>query len=276
MKAYETKANSQMNGDVADWVRRFMRLGFAAKGIVYLVVGVLAAQTALGRGGATTDTRGALRTIAGQPFGSFLLAIVAAGLLGYALWRLVEAFLDPEHNGSDTSGILKRAGYLLVAFVYGSLALSAVRILMNRGEQRDSDVALTARLLSQPFGRFLVGAIGLGIIGYGLAQFWRAYEADFRKKLRLGTLTPQQARWVVLLGRFGRVARGVVLGLAGMFVFRAALQANPDAAGGLDEALQLLAQQRFGALLLGVVAAGLIAYGISMLIEARYRDIAVD
>jgi hypothetical protein len=265
-----------MEGEPATWLRRLMRLGFAAKGIVYLVVGILAAQTALGRGGATTDTRGALRTIAEQPFGSFLLAVVAAGLIGYALWRVVEAMLDPEHKGSDTPGMLKRGGYLIVALVYGSLAVSAIRILMKRGEQGEADVALTARLLSQPFGRFLVGAIGLGIVGFGLVQFWRAYKADFRKKLRLGELSPQQADWAVQIGRFGRAARGVVLSLAGILVLQAALRSNPEEVGGLDKALQLLAQQPFGAFLLGVVAAGLIAYGISMLVEARYRDIAID
>jgi hypothetical protein len=276
MKTYDTREIPQLDGDTAGWLRRFARLGFAAKGIVYVVVGVLAAQTALGRGGSTTDTRGALHAIAAQPFGSVLLAIVAAGLFGYALWRLAEAVLDPEHHGSDTSGRLKRAGYVVIGLVYGTLAISAVRILMNRGQQGNAEQAWTARLLSQPFGKFLVGAVALAIIGYGLGQLWKAYTADFRKKLRLGELGAQNAEWAVRLGRFGRAARGVVLGLAGMFVLQAALRSDPETAGGLDKALQALAQQRYGSILLGIAAAGLIAYGISMLIEARYRAIRVE
>jgi divalent metal cation (Fe/Co/Zn/Cd) transporter len=174
------------------------------------------------------------------------------------------------------SGKLKRAGHVLAALIYGALAVSAVRVLLNRSEQGNAEQTWTARLLQQPFGKFLLGAIGLAVIGYGLQQIWRAYNADFRKRLNLSELRADQAHWAVQIGRFGHAARGVVLGLVGMFLLQAALQSNPSSAGGLDQALQLLAQQRYGQLLLGIAAAGLIAYGVSMFVEARYRRIAVD
>jgi len=255
------------------WVERCARLGFAAKGVVYLLVGVLATQAALGRGGQTTDAQGALHTIAGRRFGAALLMLVAAGLAGYAVWRFVEAWVDPEGKGTKPSGLVTRASYIGIGVVYLGLALTALRIVQRAGGGGggNAEASWTARLLAQPFGRWLVGLVGVGIIGFFLFQIARAFQGKFPEQLRVGDLGGEQDEWAHRLGILGLVARGIVFGLAGLFLIRAAWQADPQQAGGLDEALQALAGQSRGPLLLGVVAVGLAAYGVYMLLIARYR-----
>jgi hypothetical protein len=254
------------------WIEWLGRFGYAAKGIVYGVVGVLAAQAAFGAGGATTDTSGALLAILQQPFGQILLGVIAVGLAGYVVWRLVQAVADPDQKGSDAQGIVARVGYALSGLAYAGLALTAVQLILgssNAGNGQTQD--WTARLMAQPFGPWLVGIIGTIIVGVGLYQFYQSYTANFREKLRRAEMSAAKETWVTRLGRFGLAARGVVFVIGGIFLIRAAMQTNPGAARGLGGALATLAQQPFGPWLLGVVAAGLIAYGIYMLALARYR-----
>jgi hypothetical protein len=256
------------------WVERLARLGFAAKGIVYALVGLLAAQTAFGIGGKTTDTQGALQTISNQPFGRVLLSFVAIGLLGYALWRLVEAAADPDHKGNDVKGILQRCSYAVNGLICASLALTAVQIVLGAGgSSSNASRDWTARLLAQPFGQWLVGTIGALVIGLGVYQFYQAYKASFRKKLKLDEMSDAEQTWTIRIGRLGLAARGVVFGVIGFFLIQAARQSNPDHAKGLAGALESLAQQPYGAWILGIVAIGLIAYGVYYIVQARYRKI---
>ncbi len=257
------------------WVERLARFGYAAKGVVYSIVGLLAAQAALGTGGRTTDTQGALQAILTQPFGKFLLAVVAIGLLGYVLWRFVQAIKDPENKGTDAKGILQRIGYGISGIIYAGLALSAIQLILGLGGgNNNSTEDWTARLLSQPFGQWLVGTIGAFIIGMGFYQFYKAFAAKFRQKLNLTELSNTEQKWVIGISRFGLAARGVVFCLIGFFLTQAARQSDASEAGGLGEALQVLQQQPYGPWLLGIVAFGLIAYGIYMVVQARYRRIA--
>ena len=258
------------------WVEKLARLGYAAKGIVYAIVGVLAVQAALGTGGKTTDTKGALGAIAQQPFGKFLLALLALGLIGYAVWRFVQAIQDPEHKGNDAKALARRVGYGISGFIYASLALSAIRLSMGSGAGRSSSSSeqdWTARLLSQPFGQWLVGLVGAFVIGLGFYQLYKAYKAKFRKHMKLQQMSPTEEAWATRIGRFGLAARGVVFAIIGFFLLEAARQSDPNQARGLDGALQSLAEQSHGPWLLGIVALGLVAYGIHMGVQARYRRI---
>ncbi|BAY07190.1 DUF1206 domain-containing protein [Calothrix sp. NIES-2098] len=257
----------------ASWIERLARLGYVSKGVVYGIVGLLAAQVAFGTGGKTTDTKGALQTLVEQPFGKFVLALVAIGLIGYVIWRFVQAIKDPENKG-----VAKRVGYAMNGVIYGSLAYSAVQILLGSGGGSNSNSTQdwTARLLSQPFGQWLVGTMGALIIGFGFYQFYKAYTAKFRRKLNLTELSNTERNWVMGICRFGLIARGIVFCIIGWFLIQAATQYNAQAAGGLDEALQTLAQQPYGPWLLGFVALGLIAYGIYMAIKARYSQLVVN
>jgi hypothetical protein len=255
------------------------RMGYAAKGVVYGLVGVLAAQAAAGHGGDVTDTRGALTHIVDAPFGRFLLAIVALGLVGYALWRFVQAALDTEQKGDGVQALGTRAGYALSGAIHVGLAMSAIGLVLGSGEVADGDGAArdhTAWLMDHPFGPWLVGAIGLGIVGAGLFQLYRAYKNDVCERLRTAEMSAGQQAWIQRLGAIGSAARGVVLGIIGGFLVVAARQAEPDAARGLGGALATVADQPAGPWLLGLVAAGLVAYGAFMLAQARYRAIVVN
>lgn len=259
------------------WVVALARCGYAAKGIVYLLIGVLALQAALGPGGKTTNTNGALHTIAGEPFGKVLLGLVGIGLCGYALWRFVQAGVDPENKGTDAKGIATRIGYAFSGLAYGALALTAFNIISGSTSGGGSSrQAQTAQLMSAPFGRWLVGLVGVGFFGAALFAFYVAYSAKFRDKLKLSEMNSTTETWITRLGRLGYAARGVVFTITGWFFTQAALHANPSETGGLDKALQTLAHQPYGHWLLGIVAIGVAAYGIYMLVQARYRRIYIS
>lgn len=258
------------------WVERLARFGIASQGVVYMVVGILAAQAAFGAGGQTTDTQGALGVIASQPFGTFLLSLVAVGLIGYVMWRFVQAILDPEHKGQDAKGIVQRLGYATSGIAYAGLALAAIQLVLGSGSSNSGNASQgwTARILALPFGRWLVALIGAIVIGVGVAQLYEAYSGKFREQLKLAQMSPTEQTWTTRLGKFGLAARGIVFGIIGLFLIQAALQSNPGKVQGLDGALRELARQPFGPWLLGAVAIGLVAYGIYMtLAQARYRRV---
>lgn len=257
------------------WVERLARLGYAAKGIVYAIVGVLAVQAAFGSGGKTTDTTGALGTVAAQPFGKILLTLLTVGLIGYVIWSFVQAIKDPEHQSDGAKSWARRLGYALTGLAYGGLAVSAIQLIRGSGGGGggNSQQDWTARVLAQPFGQWLVALIGAFIIGLGFYQLYKAYKAKFRKQMKLQEMTSTEEMWATRIGRFGEAARGIVFTITGFFLIQAARQSDPSEVRGLDGALQALAQQPYGPWLLGIVALGLVAYGIHMGVQARYRRI---
>lgn len=261
----------------APWVERMARVGYGAKGVVYIVIGILAVEAAFSSGGKTTNSQGALTTIFQQPFGQFLLAIVGIGLAGYALWRFVEAGLDSEHKGHQAKGIAVRAGYVCSGIGYGLLSLTAFQLIAGRPHSNGTNATQdwTARLLSMPFGQALVGLIGLVVVGVGIGNLVKGYKADFNKRLKMDEIPQAFRSWVVMSGRWGYMARGVVFTIVGGFFVEAAMHTNPQQAKGIGSALDLLAEQPYGPLLLGIVAVGLVSYGLFMLIAVKYRRISV-
>jgi hypothetical protein len=256
------------------WVLRLARMGYVTKGVVYTIVGFLAAQAAFGTGGETTGSSGALQEIVSQPFGQVLLGIVVVGLAGYALWRLVQGTFDIDNQGDGMQAIGKRIGYVVSGLLYGGLAWTAAQIVLGSGGGGGSSTQdWTARLMAQPFGVWLVGIVGAIVIGTGIYQVYKGVTAKFREKLHLASMSERERTWAISAGQFGLSARGVVLGLIGLFLIQAALQTNPNQAKGLGSTLQEIAQQPFGVWLLGITAVGLIAYGIFMAFLGRYRRI---
>lgn len=257
------------------WMLLLARCGYATKGVVYLIIGVLAVQVALGAGGATTDQRGALRTISDQPLGRVLLVIVAVGLLGFALWSLIQAIFDPEGRGTKAKGIVARLGSAALAISYAALSFGAFQLVLGSGNGGKSSTTSTqegtAVLLRQPFGPALVILVGLVVIGIACFLFFRAYTANFQSRLNLTTVSAQVRKLMINIGRVGHAAMGVVLTVIGIFLIIAALQDNATKAKGIDSVLQVLAHQPFGQVLLGIVSLGLIAYGVYSFVEARYR-----
>lgn len=259
-------------------VQGLARLGYAAKGLVYLIIGFIAAQAAFSRGEQVKGSEGALSTILEQPFGRVLLGIVALGLAGYVLWRVVQALLDPEHKGGGVKGIGARIGYGISAFVYAGLTLEAVRMLRGSGGGGQGSGAQhwSAVVMDKPFGRIAVGLAGLGIAAYGLYEIYRAFKSNLAKRLDLEGSPVATRQRVVGLGKAGMTARGVVFCIIGWLVITAALRYDPSRAQGLQGALVTLREAAYGRYLLGLVALGLIAYGIFQLVKARYRIIRPD
>jgi hypothetical protein len=259
------------------WMEFLARFGYATKGIVYIVIGALAILAAMGWGGETTDARGALQAIETKPFGRTALATVAFGLIGYVLWRWVQALADTEHKGKELKGVLVRIGYFFSGAVYAGLAFTAGKVLIDVDEPDSSSEIQQywiARLMEMPAGRWLSGLIGASVIGFGIYQIYKGFKAKFRKRLKLGEMTEEKDTWATWAGRIGYWARGVVFCIVGGFLIQAAVHYNPAEAKGLDGVFHVLYSNPLGAPALGVVAAGLIAYGFYMLVEARYRIIA--
>lgn len=248
--------------------RKLARLGYGARGIVYGIIGVFAALAATGGGGRTTDTKGALATLLEQPFGKVLLAIVALGLVGYSAWRLVQSLRDVDGHGSDAKGLAIRGGLLVSAISYAALALFAVQLLLGTGGGGSSRQDWTARLLAQPAGQWLVGAVGVAVAGAGIAQLIKGWTRRYRRHLKAPA---QRMRWIDPISRYGLLARGVVFLIIGGFFMVAAYQADPSEAGGLAQALRALQQQPYGSYLLLAVALGLLAFAVYSFVEAAYR-----
>jgi hypothetical protein len=277
-KAARLKARGERVGEQAlrhPWVVRLARLGYLAKGMVYAVVGVLALQVAFGQGGEMTDTRGALASLARETWGTVLLALLSVGLMGYVLWRVVQAVMDPDGKGRGPKGIVLRVGYLVSGGIHASLALAALRLALGTGgvgtHGDQSARSWTARLLAEPFGQALVAVVGLVVAGIGVGQMVKAWKEKFRDHLRLDALAPRHLAWVMRVCKGGIFSRGAVFVLMGVFFLIAALHSNPREARGLDGALASLAGQPYGTVLLALAAAGLVAYAVYLAVVARYR-----
>lgn len=254
-------------------VQAVARVGYVAKGVVYATVGVLAFRVATGNGGETTGTSGAVNSIGSQPFGGVMLMVLALGLVAYALWKLVQGVMDPERKGKDFGGIIRRVAYGGSALIHASLAFTALEELFGREDQSGTFDQWTAQAMGQPFGRWLVMLAGLGVVGVGLYQLYAGLKGEFRDHLRMEDMGGARETLTLWAGRVGTSARAVVIIVAGSFVLLAAYQADPEEARGIGGALNTLVQQPFGPYLLGVVAAGLVAYGLFMLLIARYRNV---
>ncbi len=255
-------------------VEGLVRAGLVARGVLHAVVGILALLVAAGRQRQAPDNHGALAAVASQPLGKLLLAAVAVGFAGYALWRLLSALLDVEGEGAGAGGWLKRAGDAGRGLFYCSLVVLALRLLTgSSGDDQTKEADLTAKVLALSGGRVAVALVGVAVIGAGIYNGYRAVSGKYRKKLRTGRLSGTARRWVTSMATVGLGARMVVFCLIGAFLVKAAVRYDPNQAVGVDGALARLAARPHGPWLLGLVALGLFAYGLYLFVEARYRRV---
>ena len=258
------------------WTRRLARAGLVAKGLTFGIVAAIALKVAVAGDGKLEDRPGALHELADNSLGKVLLAALAVGLAGYALWRFMQAILGRELETGERESVLNRIGLVARGALYSWLAFLCAELVVdaNRsaGGAKEEDDA-TARLLELPLGRWLVAAAGLAVMGAGAYNVYRGLSQSFRKDLKEEQMGGQERRWYTALGVVGHNARGVVFLLAGFFLVRAAWQYDPKEAIGLDGALAKLAHQSYGHVLLGLTAAGLLAYALFCLVQARYREL---
>ena len=248
------------------------RAGFVARAAVYAIIGVLALKLAFGHGGKLTSQQGALHTVAQQPFGKVLLTLVAIGLGGYSLWRLVRAGIGHGPEGSDTG--FERVAALASGLAYGALCALAIEILLGAGGgSAVNPKKSTAGVFGWPAGTWIVGIVGCVMIGAGLYQGYRGLTKKFLDDSKVEEMGPAVKEWIGRLGTIGHLARMVVLGLIGIFLIKAAVDYNPSKAVGLDGALAKIVHRSYGPFLLGIVATGLIAFALYSLSDARYRRI---
>jgi uncharacterized protein DUF1206 len=258
------------------WIEPFARLGLAARGAVYGVVGILAIRIAFERF-EESDRKGALEAVARQPLGKVLLVAICAGFAGYALWRFTQAVLDTEDHGADAAGLVRRVGDLGASLLYGAFCLGGIRFLMGAGGHVGGDAeqqqTWTARVLSEPLGRWLVVAIGLIVITVGIVSGYSGLTGKYRTWLKNHEIDPKTNRWIDEVAVTGFLGRMASFGLVGIFLVKAAIDFDARESAGLDGALKRLGTNSWGDLLIVLVGIGLFAYGGLSFVESRYRRV---
>ena len=265
-----------MHDSSRSWLTIFARLGFAARGLVYLLIGIFAIDVALS-GGQPSDNQGVLGTLAGAALGRLLLSLCALGFAGYAFWRLTEAALDPEMRARNLKGKAERLGYALSGIVHAVLAATAARLALRKDPAihgspgDDAAQSWSGWLLEQPAGPLLLTLVALILFAVALAQAVKAYKGRF-DELAGDVPAPRQVRWI---GRAGYAARALVFAMMGWFLINVLLNRNPQEAGGLGAALRELREQDHGPSLLLIVATGLVLFGSFSIVEAGYRQLKI-
>jgi hypothetical protein len=257
------------------WFERLERFGFVVRGLIYIIIGVLALQLAAGAGGAATNPTSAIALIGRQPQGQLLLALVAAGLAGYSLWGFVRAILDPLGRGSDAKGLLVRAGFLFSGVSYGLLLIPTVLTLLDKPAATATGGAtgVPTSLTSGPLGKWLIVGFGLFWVALGASQVAAAYRAHFTRDLKTVTMSAKEVRLATWLGRIGFAARGVVFGLVGVIILQTVFAPGAKQPPGFDGALTALVRAPYGQALLAAVAIGLILFGVYSALCAKWNKI---
>ncbi|WP_217251588.1 DUF1206 domain-containing protein [Streptomyces sp. AC602_WCS936] len=265
------RARRAANGSAAEGAAR---AGLTARGVIYLLVGVLALRIAFGTGSRQADRGGALAELADKPFGAVLLWALGAGLVGMALWRLSEALFGV--TGKDGRTAKKRLPAAARCVFYAFVAYSVLAFAAGSGGSGSSDRQsrdVTAKVMEMPAGRWIVGLAGAAIAVAGVVIAVQALRRSYHKKLKLGELSPRARRLVDVTGVGGGAARGIVFAAAGAFAVRAAVDYEPDKAKGLDDTLRSFADTPLGPWLLVCVAAGLVLFGVFSFALARWRRV---
>jgi len=253
--------------------RVLARVGYAARGTVYVLTGMLAGLTAAGYRHESDDTQGALLLVHHSPFGDILLCALAIGLLAYALWSLLRAIFDPEGEARAPRGWMRRTSLFFTSIVYFGLAPLAIETLRGAAERSRGDRNArhwTARLMSFPLGRWAVAGVGIGFLIYVLSELVRSRHPLAKDRL---AIRQTMRRWVHWMIQFGIVARAIIFALVGLFLLIAAFRYDARQVQGLNGAMRVVSREPAGRWLLALVAAGFIAYGLYDLILCRYRII---
>jgi hypothetical protein len=254
----------------SEWFDHAIRFGLVAYGVVSLLIAWVALQLAFGDHSENASSQGALKELASQPFGEVLIWLVAAGMFVLALWRALEAaFGHRDEDGGKR--LAKRLVSVGKAVIFGAIGITALQIAMGSGSGgKSGSDSMTQKLMDLPAGPWIVGLVGLVIIGYGLSQIVIAWTEKFAENLTAEGKSGDSGTAYLWFGKIGYCAKGIVAGLVGALFVYAAATHDPKKSGGLDAALGELLQQPFGPFLLAAVAAGIACYGLFCFARARH------
>lgn len=254
-------------------IKKTARTGFVAKGAVYGITGVLTFMAAFNMGGQKTGRLQVLEFLDKQTFGNILLILMGIGLVAYAIWRFIQSIKDPENIGDDTKGKAKRVAFFISGLIYLGLAVVAViRAVGSGGGSSSGSQAQKSSFLASETGLILIGIAGAGIVIAGIYQFIKAYKNDYAKKFDLSSLSEEKKRRSIKnTAKFGLSSRGVIFLIIGYFALKASFTSDPSKIKTTAEAFSFIQDSSYGAWLMGLVAAGLVAYAIYMFLMAKYR-----
>lgn len=271
------KAEAKTAGQKAAYsplMEALARLGYGVRGLLYIMMGFLALQVTIGKGGSPTDMKGAIAAIGKQPGGMILLWVVLVGLISYSLWGVVRGVFDPLHKGYDMKGLLARGGFLFSAATYALLVPGTYGLITGAGSTSNSGATQQSmsKIMASPLGHWAIGLIGLAVIAGGVHQIYQGFNNSFDKQFQTYAMSAKEVKIATQLGRFGTATRGLIFALIGVLLALAVYQSNPNQAIGIDTVLKTILSQPFGIWLLAIVAVGLMAFGVySMLSAAWFR-----
>ncbi|MCF4101676.1 DUF1206 domain-containing protein [Gillisia sp. M10.2A] len=253
-----------------DKVKKIARTGYAAKGIVYGITGVLTFLAAFNLGGQKTGKFKVMDFLDKQPFGNALLIIIGIGLLCYSFWRFNQAISDPENIGTQKKAIIKRVAFFISGCIYTALSFVAVkRVFSSSGS---GNTAKQSSILATETGLFIIMIVGALLILTGIYQFIRLYKADFIQKFNFKAIAEEKRRKIIKNTAYmGLSSRGIIFMITGYFALKAGITSNPSKIKTTADAFSYMEDSSYGAYLLALVAAGLVGYAIYMLMTARYR-----
>ncbi len=258
----------------APWIERLARWGYAAKGVVYVLLGILALMAALGQGDKNASKQGVAELIFEQPFGKFLAILVVIGIIGFVVWRFVQAFKGVNNGDEPKKKAVNEVRYISSGLAYLAFAITLIKMVAGSGSSGGNKQQWLTKLLDTGIGPFLVVLAGVIIMGAGIYQWVKAYKGDFMEKLRVNGVAGHLRDWVKRIGKIGYAARGIVWLLIGFFLLRAGMQSDASEAQGSEGAFDMI-QQFGGNWVLLIVAIGVVAYGVFMFVKAKYYQIQV-
>lgn len=252
--------------------KTFARLGYGARGAIYLIIGGLALMAAFGEGGKSTGSKGALKTIYSQPMGEILLGALVIGLLCYSAWRLVQSVKDTDSHGTSAKGLAIRAGLIISAGTHILLAFWAAKLILTGDGSESSN---SSGWLANAWGQWVIAGIGIAFAGAGVAHIVKGWTARFRRYMNI----PHDKQvWAIPTCQFGLIARGVVWCIIGAFFLRTGwTSGSQDATNtSVGDALNSLHSSPYGSWLFTIVAAGVFAFGVYSILEAMYRRVDTE
>ncbi len=253
----------------SEWMDRAARAGLVAYAVVYLMIGWLAVQLALGDREGKPSSSGAMHELAQQPFGDVLIWLVSIGMFLLVLWKVLDAAFghrEERDGGKRTRARLTSAGK---AVVYAAIGLSGLKVATGSGSSGKGK-SWSASVMEVTGGQLLVGLVGLAIVGYGCYQIYKAWTGDFADKLDAEGRSGNTGTAYIAFGKAGYTARGIAFMIVGGLIVYGAITHDGSKSGGLDQALFKVLDQPFGPVLLCLLGAGLACYGVFTLARARH------